>query len=309
LPAPKDLIHETSTTTGTGNFTLSAVSGKIRFSDATYGFSTGGSNVFDYYISNRDASEWERGTGSMSDANTLVRNTVIKSSNSNNAVSFSAGTKDVTNDVPADNQVFNDNSTVTDAHAVVFDGTTGRIIGSAGAKPMLAGKHTLWIPAGTMISATTSGPSVSAVESDTNDNNYRTLDFDASADEHAHFQVAFPKSWNEGTVTFQVWWTSVGAVTSGVAWGLQGVAFSDSDAIDTAMGTPVVVTDDALGTANDVYVSAESSAVTIGGTPAADDVIYFRIFRDISDANDDMTQDARLIGIKIFFTTDAGNDA
>jgi phospholipase A1 len=34
------------------------------------------------------------------------------------------------------------------------------------------------------------------------------LDFDASADEHAHFNVAFPKSWNEGTVTFQVWWTT-----------------------------------------------------------------------------------------------------
>jgi hypothetical protein len=75
-----------------------------------------------------------------------------------------------------------------------------------------------------------------------------------------------------------------------------------------AWGTPIVVTDDALGTANDVYITSESSAVTIGGTPAEADVVFFRLFRDVSDANDDMTQDARLIGIKIFFTTNAGND-
>jgi hypothetical protein len=104
MPAPQNLIHETSTTTGTGNFTLAAVNGKVRFSNSTYGFGTGGSNVFDYFISNQSAAEWERGTGHMSDANTLVRDTVVKSSNSDAAVNFGAGTKDVTNDIPAANQ-------------------------------------------------------------------------------------------------------------------------------------------------------------------------------------------------------------
>ena len=37
----------------------------------------------------------------MSDSTTLVRDTVIASSNSNSAVNFTAGTLDVTNDVPA----------------------------------------------------------------------------------------------------------------------------------------------------------------------------------------------------------------
>jgi hypothetical protein len=36
---------------------------------------------------------------------------------------------------------------------------------------------------------------------------------------------------------------------------------------------------------------------------------FFRIFRDVSDGNDDMTEDARLIGVQIFFTIDAINDA
>ena len=99
MPAPSDLVHETSTTTGTGNFTLSNANGKRSFNTA---FGNGApTDVFDYFISNRDAAEWERGTGHLSAASTLVRDTVHSSSNSDAAVNFSAGTKDVTNDLPA----------------------------------------------------------------------------------------------------------------------------------------------------------------------------------------------------------------
>lgn len=105
MPAVKNLIHETSTTTSTGSFTVSAVNGKVRFSDGTYGFGTGSTqNVLDYFASNRDAAEWEYGTGHMSDANTLVRDTVIAGSNGASPVNFSAGTKDITNDIPAERQ-------------------------------------------------------------------------------------------------------------------------------------------------------------------------------------------------------------
>lgn len=121
MPAAKNLIHETSTTTGTGNFTLEAVNGRVLFSNATYGFSTGSTeDVFDYFITNRSAAEWERGTGHMSDASTLVRDTVVESSNSDALVSFSDGIKDVTNDVPAANQYYAGGTDVA-----VTDGGTG----------------------------------------------------------------------------------------------------------------------------------------------------------------------------------------
>jgi hypothetical protein len=149
MPAPANLVHQTSTTTGTGNLTVAAVNGKQSFSDA---FGTGGSNVFDYFISNQNAAEWERGTGSMSDATTLVRDTVLESTNSDAAVNFSAGTKDITNDVPAANQVRNENSTVTDNHGVLFDGTSGRAIKSLGGVPNVLNNGT--------VQATTSGTSI-----------------------------------------------------------------------------------------------------------------------------------------------------
>jgi hypothetical protein len=105
-----------------------------------------------------------------------------------------------------------------------------------------------------------------------------------------------------------VFWASSATDTDGVAWALEAMALSDNEAIDASWGTAVVVTDDAQSAANEVYVTAESSAVTIAGTPAEGDIVCFRFSRDVSDANDDMTEDARLIGIKLFFTRNAGSD-
>lgn len=91
-----DLVHETATTTGTGDITLAgAVTGGLAFSTI---LSDG--DTFSYFIHNQGVvSEWEKGIGTYHSAGgTFTRTTVIKSSNSNAAVSFSAGTKDVFSD-------------------------------------------------------------------------------------------------------------------------------------------------------------------------------------------------------------------
>jgi len=200
----------------------------------------------------------------------------------------------------------------TDAMSISSGGvvnfTQAPTVSSAAIKT--AGKETIFVPAAAMTPTASNGcASLTTAETTSGRPDMNVLDFDASSDEHAQFQIAFPKSWNEGTVTFQAFWTTTATDTDGVAWGLQGVAVSDNDTIDVAYGTAVVVTDDALGAAEDLCVTSESGAITIAGSPAAGDMCFFRIFRDVSDANDDMTEDARLIGIKLFFTTDAANDA
>ena len=173
-----------------------------------------------------------------------------------------------------------------------------------------AGKETIWIPSAAITPTQSNGcASRTQVETTAGRPDMDVLDFDASSDEHAQFSVAFPKSWNAGTITFQVYWTTTATDTDGVSWGLQGVAVSDNDTIDVAYGTAVVVDDAALSAAEDLCVTAESGAVTIAGTPADNDIVYFRIFRDVSDSNDTAAEDARLIGVKIFFTTDLANDA
>jgi len=173
-----------------------------------------------------------------------------------------------------------------------------------------AGKETIWIPSAAITPTQSNGcASRTQVETTSGRPDMDVLDFDASSDEHAQFSVAFPKSWNAGTITFQVYWTTTATDTDGVSWGLQGVAVSDNDTIDVAYGTAVVVDDAALSAAEDLCVTAESGAVTVAGSPADNDIVYFRIFRDVSDSNDTAAEDARLIGVKIFFTTDLANDA
>jgi hypothetical protein len=158
---------------------------------------------------------------------------------------------------------------------------------------------------------TTSNPcsDLTTVETTSGRPDMVVLDFDDGADEHAQFSVAFPKSWNLGTVTFKAYWTTTATDTDGCTWGLQGVAMNDNETIDVVYGTAVVVDDAAQGAAEELYVTAESGAITIAGTPADEDLCFFRVFRDVSDSNDTMAEDARLLGIKLFFTTDAANDA
>lgn len=100
-----NLVKQTSTSTGTGNFTLAAATGGFQtFAGA---FSTGvTTDVFYYFIIHTTSTEWECGTGHMSDSATLVRDTVIASSNGGSLVSFTAGDKVIDCDLPASVQSY-----------------------------------------------------------------------------------------------------------------------------------------------------------------------------------------------------------
>ena len=153
-----------------------------------------------------------------------------------------------------------------------------------------------------MIPTTTSGAAPGQIETTAGRPDIYTLDFDASADEYAQFAIAMPAQWDEGTLTFRAFWSSSAADTDGVSWALQAVAVSDNATINVVFGTAVVVDDANQGAANELLVTAESGAMTVAGTPAANDLVYFQIFRDVSDTNDTATEDARLRGIQIFWT-------
>jgi hypothetical protein len=175
-------------------------------------------------------------------------------------------------------------------------------------KRLGTGKKKLWIPAGAMKPRTTNGPASGNNETATNDLQYGTLDFDATTEEGAWFSIAMPKGWNEGTVSFRPVWTHGSTtVNFGVVWSLSGVAFSDDDALDAAAGTAQTSTDTG-GTTEDLYRGPESSAITIAGTPQAEDVVFFLVKRVVGDASDNMAVDAKLIGIELFVTTDANTE-
>ena len=208
----------------------------------------------------------------------------------------------------------NDVTIKNDADADVIEiptGTTNVTIAGTldvgGAKAKVAGLETIYVPAAAMYPETTNGCSDLEQVELSNGPELKCLDFAAAADDFAQFQVIFPKSWNEGTVTFQAFFTVTGTNTGTVAWGLAGRSYADSADLNTAFGTQVVATAKAhSGTSNDIDVAAVSGAVTIAGA-AADCLTIFQIARDVSA--DSQSGAARLLGIKLFFTTDAANDA
>ena len=103
----KDRVKEQTTTTGTGSVTLGgAVSGF-----QTFGAAVGNANTTYYAIVHQTADEWEVGLGTYTAAGTLLsRDTILESTNSDAAVNFSAGTKDVFVTYPSDKAIYADGS-------------------------------------------------------------------------------------------------------------------------------------------------------------------------------------------------------
>ncbi len=97
--ALNDRVKETSTTTGTGTFDLAGA--EVGFESFVSGVGDG--NQTYYAISNDGTAEFEVGIGTVTDAatDTLSRDTIISSSNSDALVDFSAGTKTVFCTLPA----------------------------------------------------------------------------------------------------------------------------------------------------------------------------------------------------------------
>ena len=87
--------------------------------------------------------------------------------------------------------------------------------------------------------------------------------------------------------------------------GLAGVAISNADALNTTFGAAQSVTDALLATGQS-HQSPESPAIAVGGTPATGDLIVFQLSRDVG--NDDLAADARLIGMRLFWTSNATSD-
>ena len=125
-----DRVKETSTTTGTGALT---------FAGATSGFETfsagiGNSNTTYYAIVNTDTpTEWEVGLGTLAgDSSTITRTTPISSSNSDSAVDFGAGTKEIFCTLPASKAVIKDASGNVTPSGVIT-GTTVEATGDTAA--------------------------------------------------------------------------------------------------------------------------------------------------------------------------------
>ena len=142
----KDRVKVTSTTTGTGTFTLGAA--------AVGGFQTfsviGDGNSTYYTITDTTAAEWEVGIGTYTaSGTTLSRDTVLDSSNSGSLVDFAAGSKDVFVAYPAERAVVGGMGYIENAATVTVSSTINAGHNAISGGPVtIAGGVTVQVPSG-----------------------------------------------------------------------------------------------------------------------------------------------------------------
>lgn len=164
--------------------------------------------------------------------------------------------------------------------------------------------HTQYVDAAAMVARTTNGAEAATEEYATNDVMVDHYLFDTTTSEGVQFKWMLPDEWDRGTVKVKVFWDAASGASAAdqVSWGVRAAAVSDDDAIDGSWGT-AVTTDDTVTAVGDCHVTPATGALTVGGTPALGDMTFFEVYRNVG-GNDNMTEDAKLLGIAIQYGVD-----
>ena len=164
------------------------------------------------------------------------------------------------------------------------------------------------IDAGALVARTTNGAASATEEYATNDVMSDHFLFDGATEEGVQFRFHMPSDWDGNAVNAKFYWDAAtgASAADGVTWGIAMQAFQNDDALDNAFGTSVD-TDDAVIAVGDLHVSPLSSDITIAGSPSAGDLIVAEVTRVVGDANDTMTEDAKLIGVTIHYNATTVN--
>ena len=166
--------------------------------------------------------------------------------------------------------------------------------------------RSFYIPAAGMTPAGTGGgPDVVTEERPGNASDgtdyptYDMLGFDGSTNEFAHFQITMPYEWNQGNLSAKFYYMTNTATADTITWEIAGSSVGNNVNPNSAFGNLVSWTDTGLNDDEVMHITTmpAASALVIGGTHSADNLVQFRISR--LAASDTYTSDAHLIGVAI----------
>lgn len=179
------------------------------------------------------------------------------------------------------------------------------------------GRETIYIPAGSLTPRTNNGCAALATAAGaTNQPDISYCLFDGGSPQvkqFAAFSVRMPKSWDRNPVTIAFTWRRAsGTGAANVLWGARAVAVGDNDTPVQNFGAEATVVDAASTvSASNVMLSGETGSVQIGtgSPPGTEQLVMFEVFRDRTSASDTLTVDAYLMGVTVYYTANAWNDA
>jgi hypothetical protein len=193
----------------------------------------------------------------------------------------------------------------------VADGGTGASTASGALSNLgVTGTQMIYVPATIMRPAVTSGcGTLATVATSAGCPDMQSLPFDPSSITYAEFEVAMPEKWNRGTITPKViWGHGSTTVVFDVIWQMDAVAVGDGDALPSAPYGSAELVVATGGSTNTIFIDS-IPALTVGGSPQSGDTVCFRIARVGSGGSDTLAVNARLLGVRLYYTSNAGNDA
>jgi hypothetical protein len=126
--------------------------------------------------------------------------------------------------------------------------------------------------------------------------------FADAATQATRFSISLPDLWDKSTVKLRLYVTSNGtnvATTTNLVWGVKAGSMSPGEALTNAVfGTQVFVTN-GLSTVGNVMQVFTTPAITVGGSPATGDSLWFDISRQGSNASDTWTNTVFLLKARL----------
>lgn len=248
-----DRVKESTTTTGTGTVNLAGAETGFQ----TFVAGIGNSNTTYYTIVDGNTGDFEVGIGTVTDASpdTLSRDTILQSSNSDSAVNFGSGTKSVFCTLPADKAVFEDAS-----GNISIPGTIdGRDVAADGATADAA----LPKAGGTMTGALTTGSAITLNGAQAG--GYPSLNFESGSGSVSYINMGTSTDANEGQIAYSPSTNTMtfkaGDVTSFQA-NDTGIKLLDDDRLQIGTGDDFDIYHTAYNNKN--YLEASNGEVNVG---------------------------------------------
>jgi hypothetical protein len=172
------------------------------------------------------------------------------------------------------------------------------------------GRQELWIPVDEMwlpVASPSPAGAIAQHQATAWQGISRYIPFDDSTLEAAMFNVALPKRWDVGNITCKFYWITSSTNAGDVYWRMNVGTYGDGDLASGAFLGTLSGLDTANGTQYDYHISPESGAQSFA-SGADGDVIQCMPYRDAADGSDTHTGDAWLVGVKLFWTSNALTD-
>lgn len=171
------------------------------------------------------------------------------------------------------------------------------------------GRHMIWLPARVFIPFPDEPcANIAQLDPGASVPIWDYLAFDGTTAEAAYTTIMMPPSWDASTVAFRFHWTQGGADAGVVAWVPRTASAGDGEVKPSSYAALVGATTDTAQGQYKEHRSPESAAYTIEGSPAALDLIHLLVFRRPDDAADTLAVDAWLLGVEMYYTTNAETD-